>query len=64
MRVPLCTTMFARWCGHCKAMAPAWEQLGDTFNQDHKTVTIAETDCTNEKGRSVCSEVCRLPLLV
>eukprot|EP00658_Telonema_sp_P-2_P031400 TRINITY_DN234_c0_g1_i2.p1 TRINITY_DN234_c0_g1~~TRINITY_DN234_c0_g1_i2.p1 ORF type:complete len:212 (+),score=76.47 TRINITY_DN234_c0_g1_i2:128-763(+) len=36
---------FAPWCGHCKAMAPAWNTLMDEF-KDSKTALVAECDCT------------------
>ena len=32
---------YAPWCGHCKRMAPAWEQLGAELN-GKGGVTIAK----------------------
>ena len=36
---------YAPWCGHCKAMAPAWEELADKY-EDDATMTIAHFDAT------------------
>jgi len=36
---------YAPWCGHCKQLAPIYEQLGEKFASVH-TVTVAKIDAT------------------
>ncbi|CAG8674538.1 17326_t:CDS:2, partial [Cetraspora pellucida] len=44
---PWFVKFFAPWCGHCKNLAPTWEELG--HNLQNK-VNVGKVDCTIEKG--------------
>merc|ERR1712142_1363187 len=45
---------FAPWCGHCRTLAPKWEQLSSKF-ADKKNVKIAEVNCDqNQSLRRLC----------
>jgi len=48
---------FAPWCGHCKRLAPTWEQLAKQY-EENAGVTIAHVDCTadDNANRELCSE--------
>lgn len=46
---------FAPWCGHCKAMKPAWDSLMDEYSSS-ETVLVADVDCIGT-GKELCDTV-------
>jgi protein disulfide-isomerase A6 len=49
--VPYFVKFFAPWCGHCKRLAPTWDQLGTNMKG---IVNVGKVDCTVEQ--SLCAQ--------
>jgi len=55
---------FAPWCGHCKRLAPTWEEMAAKHNKDvDSEVTIAKVDCTVATALCSAQDVTGYPTL-
>lgn len=46
---------FAPWCGHCKRLAPEYEQAATTLKKNDPPVPLVKVDCVGE-GKDTCSK--------
>jgi len=46
---------YAPWCGHCKAMKPAWDKLMEEYSSNN-SILVADIDCIGD-GEKICDDV-------
>jgi protein disulfide-isomerase A6 len=47
---PALVEFFAPWCGHCKNLAPVYDELANVFQHASDKVSVAKVDADNHKS--------------
>lgn len=47
---PTFVEFFAPWCGHCKNLAPVWEELAQNLESQKDKIQIAKVDADSERA--------------
>ncbi|CAL6049268.1 Protein_disulfide isomerase PDI2 [Hexamita inflata] len=50
---PTFIKLYAPWCGHCKHLAPKFEELSTTLTN----VKVVQVDCTDESVKQICGKL-------
>jgi len=58
----LIVEFYAPWCGHCKQLAPTWEELGKVFSRDSKVI-IAKVDAAKNEDLGQLYSVAGFPTI-
>lgn len=53
---------YAPWCGHCRNLAPTWEQLGKAL-EGEAGVEVGSVDCTTSKATCTKANISSYPSL-